>query len=196
MPTAPGDVFSPHPPFDMSSSDTNGSLVTLPSNSDADPDIDRNCRFPVASNRFWTSQDTWPDQISHTTISRGPPGILYTSSWTPRMMMTGRSRVRSLVSHNDSPTDVCTQLLHDISDIRRSISSPPSWNRIVLDYAILRSNCRSPTPSDEVVQHRNISHVTDNAINLDSAIMESTNRSLTALYEPAQDGNNSNRHGQ
>jgi hypothetical protein len=79
-------------------------------------------------------------------------------------------------------------LFHDVSNIRRNISSPPSWNRIVLDYAILRSNCRSSTPSDEVVQHRNISHVTDNAINLDSTIIESTHSSLTALCEPAQDG--------
>ena len=121
-PMEPGDVLSPHPSFDMPSSNTSDSLVTSPSNSDVDPDTDRNCRFPVASNRFWTSQDTWPDRISHTTISHGPPGILCTSSWTPRMMMTGRSRVRSLVGHNDSPTDVCTQLLHDISDVRRSIS--------------------------------------------------------------------------
>mgnify|MGYP006145093871 CR=1 FL=1 len=83
-----------------------------------------------------------------------------------------------------------TQLLHDVSDIRRDISSPPSWNRIVLDYAILWSNCRSSTPSDEVVQHRNISHVTDNAINLDSAITESTNRSLTVLNELGQDAAN------
>ena len=187
------DAFSCLLPLDVSSGNASCSLssnseITSPSNSDADPDVDHGCGFPVTSNRFWLNQDIWPDQISHTMISHGSPGILHTSSWTPRMMMTGRSRVRFLVDHNNSPTDVYTQLFQDISNIRRNISCPPSWNRIILDHAILRSNCRSSTSSDEDIQHRNIPYVTDNTIDLDSAITESTNRSLTALYEPTQDG--------
>ena len=69
-----------------------------------------------------------------------------------------------------------------------SISCPPSWDRIILDYAILRSNYRSPTSSEEVVQRRNISHTADNEINLDPAITEPTDRSLTTLNEPIRDG--------
>jgi len=143
------------------------------------------------------------------------------------MIVNGRSRFRSLIGYNNSPTDVCdfdqcsndtdgcttspvtsrtpprhslidrllhnnwrspdslpAQLLHDISDIRMSISCPPSWDRIILDYAVLRSNYGSTTSSEEVVQRRNISHTEDNEINLDPAITELTDRSLTALNEP------------
>ena len=237
--SGPRNAFQSLFGYDMSSNDTNcnlssGSEATSSSNSDADPDIDHDRRLPVTSTHLWTSQNTWPDQISHTTISHGPPGILHTSSWTPRMMMTGRSRVRHLVGHNCSPTDVCNfdqhsadtsgsvtshvvshssprhplidqplhndwrppnslpaRLFHDISDIRMSISCiscPPSWDRIILDYAILQSNYGSTTSSEEVVQRRNISHIEDNEINLDPAITELTNRSLTTLNEPVRNG--------
>ena len=171
----PYDRSSPFPPCVMPSSDTNENLsssseVMLPSTSDAGSDVDYTSNFSVTSNHLWTTQDTWPDQISQTMISDGPPRFMH--AWTPRMMMTGRSRVRYLAGHNNNPTDVCTQLFHDVSDIRRSISCPPSWNRIILNYAVSQANHRptqanhgSPIPSNEVVQHRNISPVTDNAIN-------------------------------
>ena len=183
----PYDRSSLFPPFVMSSSDTNENLsssseVMLPSTSDAGSDVDYTSNFSVASNHLWTTQDAWPDQISQTMISDGPPRIMY--AWTPRVMMTGRSRVRYLAGHNNSPTDVCTQLFHDVSDIRRSISCPPSWNRIILNYAVsqanhrpLQANHRSPIPSNEVVQHRNISPVTDNAIN---PVQHESNRGETS----------------
>ena len=143
--------------------------------SDAGSDIDYTSNFSVASNHLWTTQDTWPDQISQTMISDGPPRIMH--AWTSRIMTTGRSRVRCLAGHNNSPTDVCTQLFHDVSDIRRSISCPPNWNRIVLNYAVSQASHRSPVPSNEVVQHRNISPVTDNAIN---SIQHESNRGETS----------------
>ena len=165
----------------LATPDAISSLITP----DAGSEVDRTSNFSVASNYLWNTQDTWPDRMSQTMISDGPPRIM--PAWTSRLMTTGCSRVRRLAGHYDSPTDVCTQLFYDVSNIQRNTSSPSSWNRVILDFAISQSNYRSSIPSDEIVQHRNISHVADDAINLDSTITESTHSSLTALCELAQD---------
>ena len=147
------------------------------------------------------------------------------------MIVNGRSCFRSLIGHNNSPTDVCdfdqhstdtdgrttshvasrmplclplidrllqdnwrspgpipTQLLHNISEIQANISYPPRWNGFLLDYAILESNYRSPTSSEEVAQRSEILNATENESNLDFAIAEPTDRSLTVLNELVQDG--------